>query len=102
MTKGEHKAGSLHLDKDDLSKFNQSMLSIIPGSHIYLDQGDHLNALIYYSTVSFGNTIDWPKVWKCISLKYPEFSPYTVSANPESDYLLSRRSKKSSTSADAS
>lgn len=102
VTKGEHKAGSLHLDKDDLSKFNQSMLTIIPGSHIYLDQGDHLNALIYYSTVSFGNTIDWPKVWKCISLKYPEFSPYTVSANPESDYLLSRRSKKSSTSADAS
>ena len=102
VTKGEHKAGSLQLDKEDLSEFNQSMLSDIPVSHINLDVCDHHNALFYYSKVSFGDTIDWPKVWKCISLKYPEFFPYTVSPNPESDYLLSPRSKKSSTSADAS
>ena len=75
VTKGEHKAGSLHLDKEDLSEFNQSMLSDIPVSHINLDVCDHHNALFYYSKVSFGDTIDWPKVWKCISLKYREFPP---------------------------
>lgn len=102
VTKGEHEAGSLHLDKEDLSEFNQSMLSDIPVSHINLDVCDHHNALFYYSKVSFGDTIDWPKVWKCISLKYREFSPYTLSPDPQSDYLLSFRSENSSTSANAS
>ena len=96
VTKGEHKAGSLHLDKEDLRVFNRAMLSDIPASHIHLDLGDHLNALIYYSNVSFGDTIDWKKVWKCISHKYPEFSLYDLSADPQRDYLLSPRSEDSS------
>lgn len=72
------KKGYLTLEDQEVNAINESISSKINNMEISFKFGGSQNKLDYYSTVSAGLSINWPKVWEIIARKYPAITSYHI------------------------
>lgn len=77
-TNAPNKKGYLTLEDQEVNAFNEFISSKINNMEISFKFGGSQNKLDYYSTVSAGLSINWPKVWEIIARKYPAITSYHI------------------------
>lgn len=87
-TNAPNKKGYVTLEDDEVSTFNQCFSSDIAIMEISFKFGGSQNKLDYYSTVSAGLSINWPKVWETIARKYPAITSYHIEEESAGVYKL--------------
>lgn len=98
-TNAPNKKGYLRLEKDEVSAFNNSFSSKkISNMEISFKFGGSQNKLDYYSEISSGLSINWPKVWESIARKYPAITSYYITESVTGVYELkpTKQAQKSS------
>lgn len=89
-TNTPNKQGTLTLNAEEVSEFNQLISSSTLDSHISSIPSTALNALRHIGERSTGLLINWPEVWATAARRYPALSSYSIQLNEEEQCQLFR------------
>lgn len=87
-TNAPNKKGYLALEDEEVAAFNNLFSSKICDMEISFKFGGSQNKLDYFSEISSGLSINWPKVWEIIARKYPAITSYYITESVTGVYEL--------------